>query len=77
MVTTPMPGCRDVVEHERTGLLVPPRDVPALAGAVRRLLDDAGLRSRLVDAAERRVHERFSLDRVAQDYVTLYRRLLA
>jgi glycosyltransferase involved in cell wall biosynthesis len=77
MVTTPMPGCRDVVEHERTGLLVPPRDAAALATAVRRLLDDAALGTRLADAAERRVHERFSLDRVAQDYVTLYRRLLA
>jgi glycosyltransferase involved in cell wall biosynthesis len=77
MITTPMPGCRDVVEHERTGLLVEPQDARALAAAVRRLLDDPALGSRLADAAEQRVHERFSLDRIAQDYITLYRRLLA
>ncbi|MHC5210585.1 MAG: glycosyltransferase family 4 protein [Planctomycetota bacterium] len=77
MITTPMPGCRDVVRHEETGLMVAPRSAPALAAAVRRLLDDPALAQRLADAAERRVHEQFSLDRVAADTITLYRKLLA
>jgi glycosyltransferase involved in cell wall biosynthesis len=76
MITTPMPGCRDVVRHEQTGLVVQPRDAGALAGAVRRLLDDRELSRRLADAAERRVREEFSLDRVAHDYAALYRSLL-
>jgi glycosyltransferase involved in cell wall biosynthesis len=36
-----------LIEHERTGLVVPAGDADALAGALRRLHDDAGLRARL------------------------------
>lgn len=41
----------EVLEHERTALLVPPGDVDATAAAVVRLLDDEGLRKRLGAAA--------------------------
>ena len=51
MVSTDMPGCRDVVRHEGTGLLVPPRDPAALARAIARLADDPQLRARLGRAA--------------------------
>jgi glycosyltransferase involved in cell wall biosynthesis len=40
-------GYRDFVGHERSGLLVPPHDVEALAAAIRRLTADPGLRARL------------------------------
>jgi len=41
------------VDHDRNGLRVPPRDVPQLASALRRLADDPALRGRLADAARR------------------------
>ena len=41
------PGCRDLIEHERTGLRVPYRDTRALEAAVRRLLADRDLRAQL------------------------------
>ncbi|MBS3940426.1 MAG: glycosyltransferase family 4 protein [Actinobacteria bacterium] len=41
----------EIVEHERTGLLVPYRDTEAMAAAVQRLLDDGELRARLGDDA--------------------------
>jgi glycosyltransferase involved in cell wall biosynthesis len=44
-------GLTEVVEAGRTGLLVPPDDVPALSGALRELADDVELRRRLGDAA--------------------------
>lgn len=47
LVAADVPGCRDIVRHEETGLLVPPRDGRALAAALRRLIEDAGLRARL------------------------------
>lgn len=50
VVTTPVAGIPEVVQHERTGLLVPPGDPDALARAIGRLLGDPGLRARLTMA---------------------------
>ncbi|MEO0562499.1 MAG: glycosyltransferase family 4 protein, partial [Chloroflexota bacterium] len=50
VIGTDVSGIRDVIQHEETGLLVPP-DEQALADAIRRLLDDASLRQRLGAAA--------------------------
>lgn len=50
-------GPADLVRHGTDGLLVPDRDVPALADAVHRLLADPALRSRLGRAAVERAHE--------------------
>jgi glycosyltransferase involved in cell wall biosynthesis len=58
--------------HEGAGILVPPRNPEALAGAVERILCDADLRSSLVARASRAV-ERFSADRMAAEVRTVYR----
>jgi GalNAc-alpha-(1->4)-GalNAc-alpha-(1->3)-diNAcBac-PP-undecaprenol alpha-1,4-N-acetyl-D-galactosaminyltransferase len=55
-------GPADIIRHEVDGLLVPPEDVPALSAAIRRLLGDEQLRSRLGTEA-RSVVERFSSER--------------
>jgi glycosyltransferase involved in cell wall biosynthesis len=47
VVATDVRGPREQVVEGRTGLLVPPRDVPALAAALRRLAGDATLRARM------------------------------
>ena len=59
VIASDIPGCRVIVEHEVTGLLVPPRDADALAGAIARLLDDPVLRNSFARAARARVVERF------------------
>lgn len=51
IVTTDVPGCRDVVEPRINGLLVPPRDPRALAEAVEMLLMDSALRERFGKAS--------------------------
>ena len=48
-----------LVRHDSNGLIVPERDPPALAAAIRRLTTDAALAARLGDQARRDV-ERFS-----------------
>jgi len=77
MVATDVPGCREVVRHEETGLLVPPRDPKALADALARLAGDAALRQRLGAAARHLVEERFGEAAIAQAVVALYRDILA
>lgn len=72
VVATRVGGTPEVVEDGVTGLLVPPNDAGALAGAVRRLLEDAELRERLGRAARRLVLERFSIERMVTDTERLY-----
>jgi glycosyltransferase involved in cell wall biosynthesis len=51
-------GITELVGHEETALVVPPRNPDALAHALSRLLTDADLRHRLGAAAKRRFDER-------------------
>jgi len=57
---------QDVVEHEVSGLLVPPNDPHALADAITRLLKDRALASRLGARAAQDAQERFGWEGVAQ-----------
>ncbi len=76
LITTDAPGCRDVVDHERNGLLVPIRDAQALAHAIARLADDSALRARLAVAARIRALEEFDERLVIQRTLDVYRELL-
>jgi glycosyltransferase involved in cell wall biosynthesis len=55
VVTTDSGGPRDFAENETTALVVPPGDIPALAAAMVRLLEDNQLRCQLADAGVRRL----------------------
>ena len=59
VVAADSPGLRDSVRRDETGLLVPYGDDARLAGALARVLEDAGLRSRL-ESAGRAWSERFT-----------------
>jgi glycosyltransferase involved in cell wall biosynthesis len=77
IVATDVPGCREIVQHEQSGLLVPPRDATALAAALRRLVEDRVLRERMGLAGRRLAEESFSTERVVAETLDLYRRLLS
>jgi glycosyltransferase involved in cell wall biosynthesis len=76
VVATDAGGTRTVVDDGKTGLLAPVGDVPALAEHVRRLRDDEAIRAALGEAGARRMRERFSTVRMADDIDALYRELL-
>jgi glycosyltransferase involved in cell wall biosynthesis len=76
IVATAIGGTDELVEDGETALLVPPSDAAALAAAIRRLLDDPGLRVRLGDAARRRVEEEFGAAAVAERVAAVYGQLL-
>jgi len=64
-------GPGEIVRHEQTGLLVPAGDADALAAAITRLANDAGLRQRLGSAAAADVASRFSLQQIASMWEAL------
>jgi glycosyltransferase involved in cell wall biosynthesis len=76
VVATRVGGLVDAVDDGVTGLLVPPRDVPALRAALERLLGDAELRSRLGAAARAKAERELSLDAAAEALVAVYREAL-
>jgi len=74
VVATDVPGCRDAVRAGETGLLVPVRDAPALAAALKTLLLDPALRRKMGAAGRRLVEAEFSTVRVNEDTIRIYAR---
>ncbi|MGH7567447.1 MAG: glycosyltransferase family 4 protein [Gemmatimonadales bacterium] len=65
-------GITDIIRDGETGLLVPPQDPAALAGALQRLADDAGLAARLAEAGARHVRVSFSWDAIVAQWQACY-----
>lgn len=72
VVSTDVGGVPFMVEHERTALLVPPRDPEKMAAAVLCLLGDAALRQAMVDAGREEV-QRYTWPRIAPRLAAVYR----
>jgi glycosyltransferase involved in cell wall biosynthesis len=75
LITTDVPGCREVVTDGVDGLLVPVRDAKALAHAIRRLDDDPALARRLGEAAWAKAHAEFDERIVIRRTIDVYREL--
>jgi glycosyltransferase involved in cell wall biosynthesis len=76
LIATDVPGCREVVIADKTGLLVPVDDPKPLAEAMERLVRSSQQRIRLGVAARRLVDERFAADLIGKATVELYQSLL-
>jgi sugar transferase (PEP-CTERM/EpsH1 system associated) len=76
VVATAVGGNPELVEHRRTGTLVPPADYVALADALAPYIADPLLRRRHGEAGRRRVEAEFSLDHMVDRYVALYQTLI-
>ncbi|MCV6111960.1 glycosyltransferase [Pseudomonas aeruginosa] len=75
VVTTDVPGCRDAIQADVTGLLVPVRDSAALADAIQRLIESPELRKKM-GAAGRALAERdFAIESIVQQHLDIYRAL--
>lgn len=76
LVATDVPGCREIVVHDNTGLLVPARNTDALAQAILRLIGDCELRHRLATNARKRFLEGgFDEETVLSRTLEIYSRL--
>jgi glycosyltransferase involved in cell wall biosynthesis len=67
-----VPGVRDLIVHESNGLLVPSLRTEDLATAIRRLVEDRGLRLRIADHAATRARQHFAWN----DVIARYREVL-
>jgi glycosyltransferase involved in cell wall biosynthesis len=76
LVTTDVPGCREVVTDGEDGLLVPVRNAEALADAIARLQADPALCARLGAAARRKALSQFEERSVVERTLNVYRELI-
>jgi glycosyltransferase involved in cell wall biosynthesis len=77
VVGTRVGGIPEVIDHGRTGLLVKPHHPDELAAAIVRLLKDPALRARLGAAGRAHVETAFSVERMVEGTLAVYRSRLA
>ncbi len=72
VIATDIDGCREAIENEKTGLLVPKRDSKSLENAIRRLILDVPLRERLGKEAGTSYRKRFHPEIIFQQYADFF-----
>ena len=73
VVTTDVPGCRDAVRDQETGLLVPVRDALSLADALKVLIQDDSLRGKMGINARMLALQEFSSERAISKITEVYK----
>ncbi len=76
VVTTDAPGCRDVVQHERTGMVGKAADSISLAKNIERIICAPALRKELIDAGYKAA-ESYDWSHVADEYEKLYTQVMS
>jgi glycosyltransferase involved in cell wall biosynthesis len=61
VVATNIAGIPELIDHERSGLLIPPGDAIATANAIHRLVEDANLRNRLAISGRQKIERDFNI----------------
>lgn len=75
-IASDIPGARDLIVHEESGLLIPPEDSQALASAIDRLIQDPDLRAQYGRSARSRIEEHFTIEHEVAQHEALYRKVL-
>ena len=76
VIATDVPGCREVVQPQKTGLLVPARDPVALADAIASLLANHELRAAMGVSGREFVVREHSKEKIGQHFLDLYQECL-
>ncbi|AAZ18529.1 probable glycosyl transferase, group 1 [Psychrobacter arcticus 273-4] len=72
VITTDVPGCRDAIEANETGLLVAVKSPNELADAIEKLVTDTILRVRMGTAGRQLAENAFSIEQVVDQHLSIY-----
>jgi len=75
IVTTDMPGCREIVHDGENGFLIPPKDTGALVSALEKLLGNEEQRKEMGRTGRQIVREEFSVEQVVSETMEVYEQL--
>ena len=76
VIVTDVGSIPDVVDDGKTGFIVPPRDVKALADAIVKLLNDDGLREEMGENAYNKMREELSWGGIAEKTIEVYKEMI-
>ncbi len=76
VITTDKPGCRDAIEPDVSGVLIPAGDAEALANAIALLIKDKALRQRMGKAGRALAKRAFGIERVVAAHLQIYGELI-
>ncbi len=73
IVTTDVPGCRDAIEANKTGILVKVKNSQSLADAIEKLVENKNLRETMGKAGRELAEKEFSIEKVINTHLDIYR----
>lgn len=76
VVTTNVPGCRDAIIPNKTGLLVPVRDAGALADALQSLLEAPDVRREMGAEGRRLAESEFLIEKIVEQHLSIYEKFV-
>lgn len=77
VIATQVDGAKEIIQDNKTGFLVPPRDWEKLANAIKLLLKNQKTREEFGKKGKEFVAQNFSLDRMVKDIEELYEQLIS
>ncbi|WP_435168060.1 glycosyltransferase family 4 protein [Candidatus Pelagibacter bacterium nBUS_28] len=77
IVTTNVPGCRDVIIPNKTGLLVPVKNSEKLADALQWLIENSKERIIMGKAGRKLAEKEFSIEKIVLNHINIYQKLLS
>lgn len=72
-IVTDINGCNEIIHHEENGLIIPPKNAPALAGALRRIATDTELYTHLQKNSRPRIQQNYEQAVVWEALLAEYR----
>ena len=76
VVTTDVPGCRDAIIPNKTGLLVPVRNPEKLADAIEWLINNPNERISMGKAGRKLAEKEFRIEKIIENHMEIYKELL-
>ena len=76
VITTDVPGCRDAIVPNKTGILVPPKNSKKLANAIQYLIENPTLRFSMGKAGRELAEKEFQIESIIQSHLDIYDDLL-
>ena len=75
VVTSDVPGCRDAIIPNKSGLLVPPKDSEKLAEALNYLINNKDVRISMGKTGRILAEEKFEIKKIIKQHIDIYKKL--